>query len=53
MNAMKEFAKLLKEAQIQQNESKALDNFSKLLKETAQTSITSNQIVLGALHYIH
>lgn len=34
MSSLKEFAKLLKEAQEQQKETKALDNFAKLLKET-------------------
>jgi hypothetical protein len=34
MSSMKEFAKLLKEVQEQQKEAKALDKFSKLLKET-------------------
>lgn len=34
MSSLKEFAKLLKEAQEQKKEEKALDNFSKLLKET-------------------
>jgi hypothetical protein len=46
MSSIKEFAKLLKEAQTQQKEAKVLDNFSKLLKETAQTSITNDRIVL-------
>lgn len=46
MTAMKEFAKLLKEANDKQKESKALDNFSKLLKETTQTGITVDQTVL-------
>lgn len=34
MSSLKEFARLLKEAQDQQKENKVLDNFAKLLKET-------------------
>ncbi len=44
MSAIKEFAKLLKEAQTQQKENKAINEFTKLLNETKENSI--NNIVI-------